>query len=347
MGRLSVLDAFRGLAALSVIIFHYTKLYRDLYGHGFPSLYDFRYGYMGVELFFIISGFVIFLSLNHIKSWKDFVFKRVSRLYPAYWACLAITFLSILTLGLEGKERDWLDFLANITMFQRLLSIPNVDGSYWSLFPELMFYGMMLMLFVTDVKDKIIYVGIPWLLLCFVHLNIMPIKYLSLLLNLEYGVFFYSGILFFLLKENSKEYKLIVVQLLVCFLIAVFGYKFKGQLPQQIIISFIYVVFYLFIQNKLNFLASKPLLFLGSISYPLYLIHQNIGFIIMNRTKAIFDGSILIVLPPIVVSLLLAYLISIFIEKPASQALRDWYSSQSVIDSESKIFSKGTKRIVN
>ena len=69
--RLLELDALRGIAALMVVLFHFT-MDRPEMNLGF------KYGVTGVDFFFIISGFVIFLTLSNTKNWKDFVQKRGS-----------------------------------------------------------------------------------------------------------------------------------------------------------------------------------------------------------------------------------------------------------------------------
>lgn len=70
--RLESLDSLRGIAAMGVVIYHYTSLFG--YSQGFTQLIDFfpspydNPGRYGVELFFIISGFVITMSLENSKS---------------------------------------------------------------------------------------------------------------------------------------------------------------------------------------------------------------------------------------------------------------------------------------
>ncbi|MEK4129105.1 acyltransferase [Solibacillus sp. FSL W8-0474] len=81
--RLTELDALRGLAALAVVIFHYTTRYNELFGHEKSSYLNFTFGHMGVNLFFMISGFVIFMTLRRINNVKEFAIKRAFRLYPA------------------------------------------------------------------------------------------------------------------------------------------------------------------------------------------------------------------------------------------------------------------------
>ena len=138
--RFLELDAIRGLAAIAVVLYHYTFRYPKLYAHDFETYYKFAYGNLGVELFFILSGFVIFMSILKVKSPFEFLTKRFIRLYPTYWIAMIFTFLMVTIFGLAGKEVTINEFLINITMLQYGLQIPSVDGVYWSLFHELLFY---------------------------------------------------------------------------------------------------------------------------------------------------------------------------------------------------------------
>ena len=87
--RLKQFDALRGIAAISVCFFHIVK-YLKLEVTYFGKI--FQFGYMGVDLFFIISGFVIYMSLKNTKCIKEFWISRFTRLYPTYWfSCLFTT----------------------------------------------------------------------------------------------------------------------------------------------------------------------------------------------------------------------------------------------------------------
>jgi peptidoglycan/LPS O-acetylase OafA/YrhL len=80
-------------AALSVVIYHSTAWYdAGEPGHASPGvLFVFPYGKFGVELFFMISGFVIFMTLERTSNVYNFIVSRIARLYPAFVACLAAT----------------------------------------------------------------------------------------------------------------------------------------------------------------------------------------------------------------------------------------------------------------
>ena len=90
--RITELDALRGFAAACVVIYHFTHRYNDMFQHSFHVPHWLHYGNLGVQLFFIISGFVIFLTLNRTQKATDFIVSRLSRLYPAYWVAIALTF---------------------------------------------------------------------------------------------------------------------------------------------------------------------------------------------------------------------------------------------------------------
>ena len=93
--RIPELDSLRGIAALCVMYYHYTHFFRFKLNYSFNEAFDFKYGHHGVELFFIISGFVIFMSLERVSSVKEFIYKRFIRLFPTYWACLSLTLLVV------------------------------------------------------------------------------------------------------------------------------------------------------------------------------------------------------------------------------------------------------------
>src|SRR5437763_8186172 len=102
--RFPELDLLRFLAACAVMLFHYT--FRGPQIHAWPASFlllsqIFRYGYLGVNVFFILSGFVILLTAYE-KDALAFTIARIVRLYPAYWLCVTLTTVAIIMCGNIG-----------------------------------------------------------------------------------------------------------------------------------------------------------------------------------------------------------------------------------------------------
>lgn len=314
--RFFPLDALRGIAALGVVLSHYTYLYDKYYGYDFEYL-NFKLGGRGVELFFILSGFVIFYTIENVKSGKEFLIRRFIRLYPTYWICLIITFVTVLVFGLEGLEVTSMDAFIGLTMLQQLFKVPPVDRSYWTLVPEFFFYISIFLLAISRQIKSINLFGILLLGLSIIHVHVQHIKYLGLFLNLDYICYFFAGIVFYQIKTGKKSFFYWIL-IVVCCIVAISS---KNEPALIIVIIFIYIIFSLFSVGKLDFLTWKPLLILGNVSYAWYLLHQNIGYVIINLIKPYFS-SMLVIIPPILITLGVSFLVTYWIEKPIMKYLK-------------------------
>jgi peptidoglycan/LPS O-acetylase OafA/YrhL len=320
LNRIKKIDGLRGIAALSVVLFHYTSNYRDDYSLPFNEKFDFKYGFLGVELFFIISGFVIFNSIKNVENYKEFLVKRFSRLFPIFWICMMISFFVTKLGHLSNRVVPTIDFLYNFTMIPIVFGKKNVDGVYWSLYFELIFYSMIALVLIFKLKNN-------WRLLCGVWMlfslivnlffsDINIIKSVLLLNNFNY--LFIIGICFYQLSLKST--KPFIELLMIIFATISYLYFKKNNLDQNIeamILIVIIGVFYFLESGIFNFLESNFFQFLGYISYVLYLTHMNIGYVIMKSLVPFYDSiSVLIILIPLIFILGLSYFLSKFIEKP-------------------------------
>lgn len=287
--RLGSLDGLRGLAALAVVMYHYTYRYHELYGHQLESsmLSLFKYGHLGVQLFFIISGFVIYLSIQHTDTLKRFFVNRFSRLYPAYWLSIILTFIIVTIFGLPGREVNFEEMLVNLTMLNGFVGIRSVDGVYWTLRVELTFYIGIAILYFLVPKNYIYRTLILILLLTisikltqqYLFVDNKALNILIYLFSIDYLHFFGAGIGFYLVysrKCSMSGYVLIAISLLHILI-------FQSQEEKFITLS-LYLIFFMTITQRLTFLNSALFKFLGVISYPMYLLHQNIGYVIINYT---------------------------------------------------------------
>jgi len=78
--RIFWLDEIRGFSASIVVLFHYFTNFESKYGHSFDVPHIIEFGYLGVQIFFIVSGFVIFMTIQNIQDVKMFLINRFLRL---------------------------------------------------------------------------------------------------------------------------------------------------------------------------------------------------------------------------------------------------------------------------
>ena len=153
--RYQVLDALRIFAALWVAIyhlsgghgwFHYLKHpYGNILDQGkfgtFSSLI--RLGFLGVPIFFVISGYVI-VSSSRNKSPSEFLIARLSRLFPGFIFSVLVALL-FRSYGFSGSEAiSFEKFLSSFNLSWTTHGVSPIQGSYWTLWPEIRFYGLFL-----------------------------------------------------------------------------------------------------------------------------------------------------------------------------------------------------------
>ncbi len=306
-----------------VVIYHYSFRYGQLYGYNVLPIISFPYGKYGVQLFFMVSGFVIFMTLEKSTRLSDFIVSRLSRLYPAYWVAVILTFLAVRIFTLPGREIRAKYAAMNLTMIHPWFGVPYVDGVYWTLVVELSFYALMCILFIAKLLPKIELVSWIWLSIMAVstYLSVNQIIEIPWRIHithlLDYGNLFIAGIMFYKLMHQPQRSQYYI--LFSALFIEYFIYRHLF-----ILVAIFFAVFWAFTKGYLSVLATRPLIFLGSISYSLYLIHQNIGYIVIqNLEKYHWANPISIIIVPFTVSVITASLMFNYIEKPGMKFIRE------------------------
>ena len=324
--RILELDSLRGIASVAVVFYHYFYRYDFLYGYSGINVQWSYVGRYGVQVFFILSGFVIYWTLKRIDRPLDFVISRFSRIYPLYWVSLIITFSTVSYFGLEGREVTINDALLNVLMFHQVFGVDNVDGVYWTLIVELVFYFWIFVVYSTkQIKNVEIWFSIFIIYSVFVRLGWLDeIRIMKMVFILDYIPFFTAGICFFKIKNEENGFLTRPI-LLLTFLSVVIHYT----IPESILFAFFYYVFYCVVNDKMAFLVKRPLILLGKISYPLYLLHQNIGYVVINEFHEMGLNPICGVLVAFSIVMILAYFLTTFVEKPMISFIRYCVNSVS------------------
>ncbi len=326
--RLPELDSLRGIAALTVAFFHFA-----IGSNVLPSM---AFAATAVDFFFIISGFVIFLSIDKVKTWKEFAVKRFLRLYPTYWICVTITTIAIVCnhFYLATPKTLPLRYLVNLTMLQHFVKVTDMDGPYWTLAVELQFYIFIGLMKKFNIINKVEMIGL-WLLgvpliVDFVILPLSPKAFgiLEVILPIiNHWPMFIAGIVIYKLRAEPKDYKRYVYLAICLFVgVAITRQASKANIElfdYSLLLLGFFTCMLLLIHGKLAFLNVKPILFLGQISYAYYLIHQYIGanFILKIFNIPVFAGLAI----AFTTTLLLAWLITSKIEP----RFRSWVAAKT------------------
>ncbi|AEG49490.1 acyltransferase 3 [Sphingobium chlorophenolicum L-1] len=320
--RLTELDALRGLGALCVLVFHYSTRFHELFPQAAHVPFSFLGGNYRVLLFFAISGFAIFFTLDRIRTVADFLVNRFARLYPAYLVAM------LLTLGIEYLARASQlligpgAILANFTMLQGFAFLPEVDGAYWTLTVEIAFYFCMMSLWKWTGLRRLEPVLAAWLALRWLYALWpgMPERVVMLLV-LRYVPFFIIGILSYRIWSGQRRWRdqapYAVLALLSIATIDSWDIALAGFI--------LLAVFAALVAGKLRFLRLRPLVWMGGISYSFYLIHQHVGFVVMLKMAEAGYNPWAGFATAFAVALALGTIINRAVERPVGEAILTWW----------------------
>ena len=152
---LRTLQAGRALAAISVVAFH-LSLYMLLprYGGVSPFIDYTSHGHLGVDFFFVLSGFIILFAherdIGKPEMWGRFAYRRFSRLFPVYWLYTG-AFVALVMLGFgqdSNVPKSLSDWLTTITLVRISAASPPLAPA-WTLFHELQFYALFSLLLLN------------------------------------------------------------------------------------------------------------------------------------------------------------------------------------------------------
>ncbi|WP_330459443.1 acyltransferase [Streptomyces sp. NBC_00820] len=338
--RLHALDGLRLLAALMVCLYHYTgrggpvsASWHQAPSHLFPALSQVTvYGNLGVQFFFVISGFVICMS-SWGRTLGDFFRSRVARLYPAYWAALVLVTGASLALPVVVHAVRPDEFLVNLTMLQQPMGVPRVLGVCWTLWAEVRFYALFALLVVArgvTYRRVVMFCGV-WTLavvLCRTSGNALTDQ----LVMPDYAPFFIGGLALYLVHRFGGDlllWGIVAFSWLLGQSNATRGlWHAHGELVRDpyVVMLIVTLAFAAVAAVALGWTSRAHgswLVTAGALTYPFYLVHEHLGWFAI---RLLHRGLGLPAWPTLGVTVLgmlvLAWLLHRFVEKPFGPRLR-------------------------
>ena len=343
--RIPSIDGLRALAILAVLAFHYCYRWgpplnpESLYPYGaaLADLPGVRFGACGVLLFFVISGFVIAMTLDHCQTPREFIVRRYARLGPAMLVFSVITFVAMQVIPHAPFPERGVWFVSAITFIDpRFLNriapsigFRSIDGAYWSLYVEVQFYALACLVYFTARRRFRPVTGLLSAIACALLLVRVPLASApsNNLFLPAFLPWFVMGIGFHAIASRAQRWGgglLILLGSLELLALNLAGAPDAVPIGVVVLVPILFAAAIWF-GPIVSVLSSKPMVNIGVASYGLYLLHQNVGVAILHSLPHMgeMDGAVAAVA---VAAACTAVALTSFrwIESPASRAIRGW-----------------------
>lgn len=334
--RIVELDALRALAAINLVFFHFTHVYQVKYGYVGSLGFELPYGKYGVQLFFMLSGFVNAMTLLRKRKASDFLVNRVLRIYPSFWLVVLLNVLLFSTAPIALGSITPQTVFANFTALPSLFGAENMEPVTWTIQIELIFYGIILLMFLTGALERTFRT-----VCCFVILSLVGCLSIDYMGSINPNTTSYSVLTFFRGLFILDYLPLFAIGMLLHEIYSKRGNRWlniAGVLFSAIVFHTIDnyghnpVITVGFIglltasaYGKLPFLRLKPFVFISVISYALYLVHNNLGCIVIYYSNHAGLSPLASMTLAIVVMTLVAAAYTYWFEQPLTRKLKSYW----------------------
>ena len=352
--RILELDAIRAISCLNLLLFHFTWVYAHKYGFTSPLAYMFPYGKYGVQLFFMLSGFVNVMTLVGKRTTSDFLVARCIRIFPSYWFCILLNVLLFSFIPFFGQDVSIASTAANLSTMPKLFGFTNMEPVTWTLQVEMLFYTfLVLMTAFGGWKNTLrnLMIGTVVCLAGCASMHWFKTAWPDSGLTGTFGVveqlfilrnfpLFVMGMLLNEIHNNrgNKWHN----GLGILFAAIVFhAVDLRGHNPAATALLFGMLAMGAY--GKIPPLRWKPLVYVSSISYTLYLFHNNIGSCCINQLEIFGFGPHVSIVIATGLMIALAAATTIWFEAPITKFLRSKYKdykSGRIMKSQSTAGSK-------
>lgn len=349
MERFTLIDGLRGIASLMVVIFHLSLTVEASFSTHLPAFINstIKAGHWGVEIFFVISGFVIAHSVRN-GSWTvgylaGFGLRRSIRLDPPYWTIIILEICLIyLSLhffpDLDTKLPTTKQLAAHLFYFQELLGLGHLIPIFWTLCYEVQFYVVLVGALVLYTYLKRLIHGdsriaftvfsiiglIAFIVSIGLFLRLLPSSIPGLFID-RWHQFFLGVLAWWCTIGRGPRWLFFIAWFFTLSALFFAPDSANPQVGATIVILVVSMLMYIAAttNNLTRWLNSPMLLFLGTISYGLYLVHPSIGWRLIALEKKIFGDEMSLLMASlaltsgILISILAAWLLHILVERPS------------------------------
>jgi peptidoglycan/LPS O-acetylase OafA/YrhL len=333
--RVEALDLLRLVAVLAVVLYHFGFWGPAAGGMpAMPWLAPFaKYGFLGVPVFFIISGFVIAYSAVG-RTAVAFAIARFSRIYPTFVLCMTLTFLALLLLGPPHFQTSATQWFVNLFIAATALGQPYMDASYWSLVIEVVFYGWVTLFIAVGLfPRRIDAIILIWLAITFANELTIDAPLIEKLFLADDSGFFAVGLLIYEFHRGRRD-PMLYSMLALAIGTSVFqsihklvrlaphtGGVFDDWIVAAICLVSVAVVFAATRIRRVP-LPAGLVLAVGGLTYPLYLLHMQLGYVLYYRMAP--ASAVPVVVAIVVGMMLLSWAVWRYFERPVQGWTREF-----------------------
>ena len=332
--RILELDGLRALAALSLVAFHLTHVYSEKYGFRSPLPFVWHYGAYGTEMFFILSGFVNSMSLLRRGRPVDFVAARLIRIVPLFLLVI-VTNVFLLRMTPMQTPVSITTYAANLTLMPKVFGAECLDPVMWTLQIEMLFYATIVTLYCLGGTRRYF---IGWGTLLMASMVVCPTldhfeathgdawwfslaTGLRLLMVLDFVPLFAIGFMIYMIKTKTGRFWQNMLAIVVA--AGVFHAIDHGKhnpAATVLLIGLVAAAAY----GKVPPLRIRPLIHISTISYALYLCHNNLGCVLIHR----LDQSGVPSWATLVAAAAMAWSISVIVTERVEGPMTKWLRSR-------------------
>lgn len=318
------LDWLRCISCILIVLYHYTYRFQN---HEVFSISNIEwkgipFGSCAIITFFLLSGILAENDLNNRRNISEFIKGKFWRLYPTFWLAMCITLFIEFWLYPQALV-SFKDILANLSMLPGILGASPIDGAYWTLQYELIFYMIIVVFKVIDTIFKKNYINqllLVWSILSVIiygvsrNCNGIVLSITIIFTLAEYGGAFISGLVIMRIVNKPDN----IMLWLTLIIAIVSGFLWMGQTQFLFLIGGIVICFICLFNPKLiinrDTKVNRFIAKFSAVTYPMYLLHQNIGYCIMITLIAMGFKTEWIVIIPIVFVIFIAMIIHMYFE---------------------------------